>query len=977
MPDGPSVEIRVTADTGGVDAVNSKLGELRLQAEATRRAAQQLGADFRQLYDNTQKLGGGSAQAQAALKETAGYLAQVESQARAANAELRDAGKDALSGAARGVQANSGVIREVIVELHELVQGRFTRMGSSALVLAERMGSLDKVVGALKGPFGIALGVALALAGGLYEVVSAARAAEAALQGAWNAALAGGRNAALAEGHVKAMGDTLTGLGEGPQTALPFAAQLEAIPGLSAKARESLLGVSQAAAQAMAGGDFEKLGKDLDKMFSSAATMKATVDKNRLLTGAAYQQFSAASAGGDTEKMATLLARGINQRYAPAQAELQRRMKAQGGSIADLLAQAGSPETSLGNAGAAPADVNARLPGPLTLPSAAEMRVNKDIAEGNKLQNERAGYLVRIKEIQDAITAGAAKANDETRNALGFYNKRVGEIDKQLVGGGQLGVMEGLREKLKEQDAAIASSAANAKAAHTAMHANDVQYWTQALAGDKLNAKERADIQMELFGAKEAAALGALPSGAGGGRAAKGPSALSQRGGGPEARSQYEDFAAGEREKIAAAEGSSTQIQAIYQEWSARAKAQFGDTSREYQSVLRAMTEATAREAAAQAREIAAASRAAYEQFAGAERDKIAAAQGATSQILAIYQEWADRAKAVFGEQSTQYENVVRQMTEAANRASEQMQAAFAKPFDSLGSSAERALTGLLTHQTTVGKAEQEAYRGLIGSSVDELGTAANKTLASSLFGSGTKSLGEGLVGMLGVGKPGGLFGTGLGAVTGETTETTLATAVTANTAAVTANTAALTTSAGAAVSGGALSGAGGIASGAGSFLGSLPLIGSLFGGGAVSGAVDQDFSGGVGIGGGGLFAGLGALFGFKGGGIMPRTTGAIVPRTTFRLPSYAAGGFAVPGLAKLHENEMVLPAHISNFVQNAAAAASGGGHGGDSGNTHLHFHGPADGPAIERFLTPFIRRAVPGAVQNAFRSNALTPRTV
>ena len=548
---------------------------------------------------------------------------------------------------------------------------------------------------------------------------------------------------------------------------------------------------------------------------------------------------------------------------------------------------------------------------------------------------------------------------------------------------------EQLRARMAEaENAAAVQAAALHKNLRQAELQADVQVMQQELATAKLTNTQRLQLEADLLRKKDELIAADL-RGAGGGRSAKGPSALSQRGGGPEARSQYEDFAAGEREKIAAAQATvpssaeagaggaasqvaaarsaSAQIQAIYQEWAARAKAQFGDTSREYQNVMRAMTEATTREAATQAREIAAASRAAYEQFAGAERDKIAAAQGATSQILAIYQEWADRAKAVFGEQSTQYANVVRQMTEAANRASEQMQAAFAKPFDSLGSSAERALTGLLTHQTTVGKAEQEAYRGLIGSSVDELGTAANKTLASSLFGSGTKSLGEGLVGMLGIGKPGGLFGTGLGAVTGETTETTLATAVTANTAAVTANTAALTTSAGAAVSGGALSGAGGIASGAGSFLGGLPLIGSLFGGGAVSGAVDQDFSGGVGIGGGGLFAGLGALFGFKGGGIMPRATGAIMPRTTFRLPSYAAGGFAVPGLAKLHENEMVLPAHISNFVQNAAAAASGrGAHGG--GDTHLHFHGPVDGPAIERFLTPFIRRAVPGAVQNAFR---------
>ncbi len=102
---------RITADTGGVDTVNNKLGELRLQAEATRRSAQQLGADFRQLYDNTQKLGGGSAEAQAALRETAGYLAQTEGEARSAAAALRGELKNGLDGASGGMRNLGGELK--------------------------------------------------------------------------------------------------------------------------------------------------------------------------------------------------------------------------------------------------------------------------------------------------------------------------------------------------------------------------------------------------------------------------------------------------------------------------------------------------------------------------------------------------------------------------------------------------------------------------------------------------------------------------------------------------------------------------------------------------------------------------------------------------------------------------------------------------------------------------------------------------
>jgi hypothetical protein len=42
----------------------------------------------------------------------------------------------------------------------------------------------------------------------------------------------------------------------------------------------------------------------------------------------------------------------------------------------------------------------------------------------------------------------------------------------------------------------------------------------------------------------------------------------------------------------------------------------------------------------------------------------------------------------------------------------------------------------------------------------------------------------------------------------------------------------------------------------------------------------------------------------------------------------------------------------------------------------HLHFHGPSDGPSVERWFTGLLARN-PGAVRNLLRSNALTPRTL
>ena len=111
--------------------------------------------------------------------------------------------------------------------------------------------------------------------------------------------------------------------------------------------------------------------------------------------------------------------------------------------------------------------------------------------------------------------------------------------------------------------------------------------------------------------------------------------------------------------------------------------------------------------------------------------------------------------------------------------------------------------------------------------------------------------------------------------------------------------------------------------------------------------------------GGGGLFSWLGGLLAFSKGGIVPSAARG------WALPSFAG---TTPAL--LHSREMVLPAPISEGLQSMIAQ------GGASGDMHLHFHGPSDGPAVERWFTGLMGRN-PGVVRNMLRSNALTPRTI
>jgi hypothetical protein len=102
----------------------------------------------------------------------------------------------------------------------------------------------------------------------------------------------------------------------------------------------------------------------------------------------------------------------------------------------------------------------------------------------------------------------------------------------------------------------------------------------------------------------------------------------------------------------------------------------------------------------------------------------------------------------------------------------------------------------------------------------------------------------------------------------------------------------------------------GGAEGGAGSFLSGIPLIGSLFGGGAgaAGGAVGAAFSGPEAI----------PL------GLLALSRGGIIPSAArgWTVPSFQGGG--IPSI--LHSNEMVLPADISQGLQ-SMIAGGGGGH--------------------------------------------------
>lgn len=293
-----------------------------------------------------------------------------------------------------------------------------------------------------------------------------------------------------------------------------------------------------------------------------------------------------------------------------------------------------------------------------------------------------------------------------------------------------------------------------------------------------------------------------------------------------------------------------------------------------------------------------------------------------------------------------------RRIADQAKTQAQAVQRAYEAAFDRLGSSVQRTFNDILTRQTTWAKGSIELTREVESFFLTEIENMAAKWAASGLASlaggavssavsgaqaTGGSGLGAGLMALVGLNQPGGLFGTGLFAGSGGAAQ---AAAMTANTTALTASTTAITALTTALTGAAAISGGSAAASGLGSAAGAAA-------------------AGGAAAGGGGLFSWVGGLLGFARGGVVPS----------------AAGGWALPHFtgaqpALLHAREMVLPAHISEGLQAMI------GQGGGASHFHAHFHGPADAPAVSRWFRDNLKQNA-GALRDLFRQNALTPRSL
>jgi hypothetical protein len=261
---------------------------------------------------------------------------------------------------------------------------------------------------------------------------------------------------------------------------------------------------------------------------------------------------------------------------------------------------------------------------------------------------------------------------------------------------------------------------------------------------------------------------------------------------------------------------------------------------------------------------------------------------------------------------------------EAAQKAAEKIAEPFKNAFDTIGRSMETSITDLLLHKGTAQNIGKQLYQSMVGQGVSVAGSVVSKTAGGLMGGNAGEGVGDVVSKYLA--QQVSTLLTQLGLMSDISVSSDITAANTAAIAAASATSAGTTGLS-------ALSGAGGIVSAGANAGGFFSGIGSFFGG-------------------------VGAFLGFARGGIVPSAAGG------WALPSFAG---ATPAL--LHSREMVLPAPLSEGLQ--SMIAQGGG-----GDMHLHFHGPSDGPGVERWFTGLMARN-PGVVRNMLRSNALTPRTI
>lgn len=950
--------------------IGADASQLRAQAavatsemRSLQREVSKLATAFRQNGDEI--VGAKLGQAASQLAETKNRAAELTKQA------------ESLSGGLHGLSlASAGATRELLVLAHEgLIMGNWSRFGGSLMVLAERMGGLHEIVGMVSGGLGAMAAAGLAAAGGVGYLVYQAYEAKKALDGMQATLLLTNRSASAIGEVGKAADDLANKFDISKRSASELLAEIAKARTLSAEQ------IKQVAEWAAAEGkvrrqageevtDAEIAKKMAEALNDGAAGAIKLANSYNISTAAAEQMLKSGDELGAFRKVISDIAESIRSHggaWAEAKAkfdeyirglswfamgspdaagiyaldnpppapptkqptagngtqmsvdealDLIEKYESDGRNIPnyrydkghtaqgfyqitnstwkEFAAKAGVDLSQFPNAMSAPRDMQRNVAAEIYKargfqPWADFNPALRDAIGGGGGETQFADKAARERQFKDVEQDYAARAiadrnsrEREVRDAQQKYD----EI-RALVRDANKDISE--EELLKDDRVHKALIDLNQKQAQ--LYDQDTARQIAALKAKQAAATdigEKVRLQQQVIGVIQG--RGAMPNGGG----------VSL----PQLDQAQTELAALERQM------RQESVQTLEERLSRQR--QMGQielqefTAQEELKVARRQES----QATALANEAAAADAMLAKQREGA----VAVLEKAQAEGLATRQteRYADAIKQIDVERATRAAQFLTKQAEAANAITEKWVQPVKQAFDSIGSSIEGALSGLLTRQKTWAQALGDIGKSILQSTVSGAGSILSKLAAQGLGAKAGEGLGEFLGNQL--------FGLG-----GSATQISLLSVIASNTTimagASTATAASSATSAGTSA---------------------LSAAGSA--GGIMS-----------------LFSNIGSFFGFSQGGIVPSAAGG------WALPSFAG---AKP--AMLHSKEMVLPQHLSEGIQNAIGNGSFGNGGGD---VHVHFNGPADGPAIDRWFKGMMSRN-PDSVRGLLRSGALTPRT-
>ena len=324
---GSNISVEITADST----------KLRAQLAVAQQSVSKFGADLRTAAASIQG-SGGLASATADQNEKLSVAAVRYNEARAevtslslqmrglqdtsqqAGTALQRVGTEATNA---GMHMNHGITREMMVLGHEAMQGNFSKIPGSMMVLAER---IEITSAAMLG----AVGAAAALSIACIHLVESALKAAAALREVSAAAVLQGRSGAEATSAVEAGVRSMTASGTiWRSEAREIGSSIQRLGTVSDATRQRLMLLGPALQQALGAGDAEKAATEIEKVFGSQSSLDAFIKANKLLTASEQESYDAALRNRDGYKAQEIALDALTARIKPAFDEYQRVYQAQ------------------------------------------------------------------------------------------------------------------------------------------------------------------------------------------------------------------------------------------------------------------------------------------------------------------------------------------------------------------------------------------------------------------------------------------------------------------------------------------------------------------------------------------------------------------------------------------------------------------------------------------------------------------------